>query len=81
MDPLAMNIFDGVPVRADAEIFTEVLSRDRLRIERIASTGQITPADKPPRQGHDEWVVLLAGSAGLRMRARVNAIFALVTMF
>ena len=67
MDPLAMNIFDGVPARADAEIFSEVLSRDGLRIERIVSTGQFTPADKPHRQGHDEWVLLLAGSAGLRI--------------
>jgi cupin 2 domain-containing protein len=62
-----MNFFDNVPARADAEIFTEVLSRDDLRIERIVSTGQFTPADKPHRQTHDEWVLLLAGSAGLRI--------------
>jgi cupin 2 domain-containing protein len=67
MDQLAMNLFDGVPARADGEIFTEVLSRDGLRIERIVSTGQFTPADEPHRQGHDEWVLLLAGSAGLRI--------------
>jgi len=67
MEQLAMNLFDGAPARADAEIFTEVLSRDDLRIERIVSTGQCTPADKPHRQGHDEWVLLLAGSAGLRI--------------
>jgi cupin 2 domain-containing protein len=67
MDQLAMNFFDNVPARADAEIFTEVLARNDLRIERIVSTGQFTPADKPHRQGHDEWVLLLAGSAGLRI--------------
>ena len=67
MDELAMNLFDAIPARADAEIFTEVLSRDDLRIERIVSTGQFTPPDKPHCQGHDEWVLLLAGSAGLRI--------------
>jgi cupin 2 domain-containing protein len=61
------NLFDNVPARADAEIFTELLSREGVRIERIVSAGQATPADKPYRQEHDEWVLLLAGSAGLRI--------------
>jgi cupin 2 domain-containing protein len=60
-----INLFDDVPARADSEIFTEVLSREDVRIERIVSTGQSTPANQPLRQGHDEWVLLLAGSAGL----------------
>jgi cupin 2 domain-containing protein len=51
-----INLFDDVPVGADAEIFTEVLSREGVRIERIVSTGQFTPVDKPYCQEHDEWV-------------------------
>jgi len=62
---LVINLFDDVPARADEEIFTELLSREGVRIERVVSTGQSTPADRPYRQGHDEWVRLLAGSAGL----------------
>ena len=62
-----MNLFDHLPARADEEIFTELLSREGVRIERIVSTGQSTPADKPHRQGHDEWVLLLAGAAGLHV--------------
>jgi hypothetical protein len=62
-----INLFDDIPTRTDGEIFTEVLSREDVRIERIVSTGQSTPADQPHRQGHDEWVLLLAGSAGLRI--------------
>jgi cupin 2 domain-containing protein len=62
-----MNLFDDIPASAGDETFSELLSRDGVRIERIVSTGQSTPADKPHRQGHDEWVVLLAGSAGLRI--------------
>ena len=38
--------------------------REDVRIERIVSTGQSTPVDKPHRQGHDEWVLLLAGFGG-----------------
>jgi cupin 2 domain-containing protein len=61
------NLLEDVPAHADDEIFTKILSRKNIRIERIVSTGQSTPADKPHRQGHDEWVLLLAGSAGLRI--------------
>jgi cupin 2 domain-containing protein len=60
-----INLFDDLPVRADAEIFTEVLAREGVQIERIVSTGQFTPADKPYCQEHDEWVLLLSGAAGL----------------
>lgn len=62
-----INLFDDLPARADREIFTDVLSRADVRIERIVSTGQSTPADQPHRQPHDEWVLLLAGAAGLRI--------------
>ena len=62
-----MNLFDDLPVRADGEVFTEILTRDDVRIERIVSTGQSTPADQPHCQEHDEWVLLLAGAAGLRI--------------
>jgi cupin 2 domain-containing protein len=62
-----INLLHDLPADADEEIFTEVLSRRNVRIERIVSTGQSTPADKPCRQEHDEWVLLLAGSAGLRI--------------
>jgi cupin 2 domain-containing protein len=66
-DQLVINLFDDIPARADTEIFTDVLLRENVRIERIVSTGQSTPADKPHCQTHDEWVLLLAGSAGLRI--------------
>ena len=60
-----INLFHDVPARAHEEIVTELLVRKGVRIERIVSTGQSTPADKPYNQDHDEWVLLLTGSAGL----------------
>jgi cupin 2 domain-containing protein len=62
-----INLFDDLLARTDGEDFTELLSREDVRIERIVSTGQSTPPDKPHRQGHDEWVLILAGSVGLRI--------------
>ena len=60
-----INLFDDLPARSHEEIVTELLLCKGVRIERIVSTGQSTPADKPYDQSHDEWVLLLAGSAGL----------------
>ena len=65
--PIVENLFDTVPRRADAELFTQLLARPGLRIERIVSTGQTTSTDSPHDQPHDEWVLLLAGAARLRI--------------
>ena len=60
-----INLFDDLPRQADEELFTELLRRKGVRIERIVSTGQSTPADKPYNQEYDEWALLVSGSAGL----------------
>lgn len=59
------NLFAPLPPAGAEEIFTELLSRPGLRIERIVSMGQTTPVDSPYDQDHDEWILLLAGAAGL----------------
>lgn len=48
------------------EQFSELLKRPGLRIERIVSTGQSSPADFWYDQAEGEWVLLLQGAAGLR---------------
>jgi len=60
-----INLFDDLPSQTDEELFTELLWRKGVRIERIVSTGHSTPADKPYNQEYDEWVLLVSGSAGL----------------
>ena len=47
------------------ETFEDILTRPGVRIERIVSTGQCSPDGYWYDQPHGEWVVLLAGSAGL----------------
>jgi cupin 2 domain-containing protein len=59
------NLFANLPVETKDEVFTELLSRPGARIERIVSNGQATPLDAPFNQDHDEWVLLLSGSATL----------------
>lgn len=59
------NLFADLPVTADAELFNDLLKRPGVRIERIVSTGQASPPGYWYDQDWDEWILLLAGSAGL----------------
>lgn len=47
------------------ELFECLAQGERVRIERIVSCGQCTPAGQWYDQPQDEWVVLLQGSAHL----------------
>jgi cupin 2 domain-containing protein len=64
-----INLFDDLSPQSDEESHTELLRRKGVRIERIVSTGQSTPVDKPYNQDYDEWVLLVSGSAGLWIAA------------
>jgi cupin 2 domain-containing protein len=61
----AGNIFEHVLRGAVDEEFTELLALNRVRIERIVSTGQASPPGFWYEQAWSEWVLLLSGSAGL----------------
>ena len=75
-----INLFDDLPRQSDKEVFTELLWRKGVRIERIVSTGQFTPVDKPCNQEYDEWVLLVSGSAVYGSREKPNASLGRVTM-
>lgn len=60
------NVFARVPAGLPEELVEVLLETPKLRLERIVSTGHATPAGGWYDQHHDEWVVLLRGSAGLR---------------
>ena len=59
------NLFDLPYPLPDDEDFTELLRSKHLRIERIVSSGQTTPAGKWYDQDEDEWVALIQGEAVL----------------
>jgi len=58
------NIFDFPEIKGDEEI-VEALTDGETKIERIISTGQVTPEGEWYDQSLDEWVVLLEGEAKL----------------
>ncbi len=60
------NLFAGLPARSEQEAFSEILARPGLRIERIVSFGQASPAGFWYDQPDGEWVLVLAGAARLR---------------
>jgi cupin 2 domain-containing protein len=62
---IADNIFDNLPSVLPDELFETLAEAGNVRIERIVSHGQATPEGEWYDQGWDEWVLLLAGSAGL----------------
>lgn len=63
------NLFAALPlpdVHA-AEHFEKLLTRPGLRIERIVSSGQASAPGFWYDQAEGEWLVVLSGSAGLRL--------------
>ncbi len=66
MIPEVQNIYGEIPADLPEEIFQTLTERGNVKIERIVSDGQATPAGIWYDQAWDEWVLLLSGSAGLR---------------
>jgi cupin 2 domain-containing protein len=65
MPPEILNILAGLPPALSGETFDTIVASDSVRIERIVSNGQATPEGQWCKQELDEWVLVLAGSAGL----------------
>ena len=61
----AGNLFAALPERRETEQITALLVNENLRIERIVSTGQASAPGFWYDQECTEWVLLVAGSAGL----------------
>jgi len=65
------NILADLPDSPE-EIFETLLEKPSIRIERIISSGQATPAGEWYDQTGDEWVLLLAGSATLLIEGEIS---------
>ena len=61
------NIFACIPKHMLDEAFEVLLKTCEFKLERIVSRGHCTPAGQWYDQPRDEWVILLKGSAGLRI--------------
>lgn len=69
----AGNLLRGLPTKLAEEDVSTLLIRPGLRIARIVSTGQSSPPGFWYDQADDELVVLLTGSAGLRLDGESHA--------
>jgi cupin 2 domain-containing protein len=67
---------DDVPEVLAEEQFDLLLRRPGVRLERIVSTGQVTLEGQWLSQDHEEWVMLLAGAAGLTLEGETTAALA-----
>ena len=65
------NLFLRPESDAGKELFETILERPGIKIERIVSTGQQTPAGEWYDQAWDEWVLLLAGAATLQIEGEL----------
>ena len=59
------NIFNLPSSLPNKEIFQSIVSNDNILIEKIISTGQVTPPGEWYDQDKDEWIILLQGEAVL----------------
>ena len=58
------SIYAQIPSAVkDKEIFEELLKHDNIRIERICSSGQVSPEGFWYDQDENEWVIVLQGNA------------------
>jgi cupin 2 domain-containing protein len=64
----AGNLERDLPARPlPEEVFDLLIERPGLRIERIVSSGQATPEGQWYDQETDEWVLVIAGAARVRI--------------
>lgn len=68
------NIFDRLPELGADEAYSDLLKRDRLRIERIVSHGHSSPPDFWYEQAENEWVILLSGAAAIAFEGSPNPV-------
>ena len=66
------NLLDDIPAQLAAERFDELLARPGVRIERIVSTGHVSPPGSWYDQDWDEWILLVQGAAMLEIEGRAD---------
>ncbi len=55
------NIFSNIPAEIPNEIFEDIISTEKLRVERIVSKGHVCADNEWYDQAENEWVIVLSG--------------------
>jgi len=58
---LLANIFSDIPAEIPNEIFEDIITTEKLRVERIVSKGHVSPDSQWYDQTENEWVIVLSG--------------------
>ena len=66
----ASNVYAGIPAELPDEQIDELLRSGSFRLERIVSRGHATPAGRWYDQPWNEWVMVLRGTAALRIEGQ-----------
>ena len=74
MRPAVQNLFSALPARLQDELIDVLVRAGAVRLERIVSLGHATPPGEWLDQEHDEWVVLLRGSAALAFEGEAGRV-------
>ena len=67
--PTDGNLFESLPQKLPDELIENLVEDSGLRLERVVSTGHVTPEGQWYDQEADEWVVMLTGAAKLRLES------------
>jgi cupin 2 domain-containing protein len=65
--PIKGSLLEGIPSELPDEIFNTICSAERVKIERIVSRGNASPEGFWYDQERNEFVLVVRGSAGLRL--------------
>src|SRR5262249_10190172 len=69
-----INLFENIPGMLPEELIEVLHQSGAVRIERIVSREHSSPPDFWYEQEEDEWVLLLDGTAGLRIEGEEQII-------
>ena len=61
------SLFESIPSELPEELFDTISSNDYVKIERIVSRGHASPEGFWYDQEHNEFVLVVRGSAGLKL--------------
>ena len=70
--PPTLNILSGLPPSGADEATETLLQGDGIRLERIVSTGQTSPAGFWYDQHEAEWVLVMSGRARLTIEGEAD---------
>jgi len=64
---IKQNLLEQIPSQLSEELFTTLIEKPGMKLERIVSDGHASPKNFWYDQPQNEWILLLSGSAVLRV--------------